>query len=87
MDASVKNNIASSITHIYVCNKPIIKMLHHVINITSSKAEFFAIRCGINQATHLYGISKVIVITDSIHVAKLSKVIEDESHMLLEQVR
>ena len=80
MDASVKNNIASSITHIYVCNKPIIKILHHAINITSSEAEFFAIRCGINQATHLHSISKVIVVTDSIHVAK--KIFESSSHLL-----
>ena len=84
MDASVKNNIASSITHIYVCNKPIIKMLHHAINITSSEAEFFAIRCGINQATHLHSISKVIVVTDSIHVAK--KIFEPSSHLLQKHV-
>ena len=84
MDASVKNNIASSITHIYVCNKPIIKILHHAINITSSEAEFFAIRCGINQATHLHSISKVIVVTDSIHVAK--KIFEPSSHLLQKHV-
>ena len=84
MDTSVKNNIASSITHIHVCNNPIIKTLHHAINITSSEAEFFAIRCGINQATHLHGISKVIVVTDSIHVVK--KIFDPSSHLLQKHV-
>jgi len=79
-DASVKNNITSSIVHIHVCNKPIIKMLHHTINITSSEAEFFAIRCGINQAIYLHSISKIIVITDSIYVAK--KIFDPSSHPL-----
>ena len=45
-DASVKNNVASSIAHIHVFNKPVVKTLHHAVNITSS--EVFAIRCGIN---------------------------------------
>jgi len=80
MDASVKTNVTSSIAHIHIRNKLIIKILHHTINITSSEAEFFAIRCGINQATHLYGISKIIVVTDSIHVAK--KIFDPSSHLL-----
>ena len=70
MDASVKNNVAFSIVHIYVYNKPIIKMLYQAINIISTEAELFAIRCGINQAIHLHSISKIIVVMDSIHVAK-----------------
>ena len=69
-DASVKNNVTSSIAHIHVHNKLIIKMLHHAVNITSTEAEFFAIRCGINQALHLLDISKIIVVTDFIHVAR-----------------
>ena len=47
-DASVKNNIATSISHIYIWNKPITKTLHHTVNITSTKAELFAIRCSVN---------------------------------------
>jgi len=47
-DASVKNNIVSSIAHIHVHNQPIVKALHYAINVTTSKAELFAIRCGIN---------------------------------------
>ena len=80
IDASIKNNVAFSIAHIHIYNKPIIKTLHHAINIISSKAEFFAIRCGINQATYLYGISKIIVITDSIHAVK--KIFDLSSHPL-----
>jgi len=34
------------------------------------KAELFTIRCGINQATNLNNINKIIVITDFIHAVK-----------------
>ena len=64
MDASVKSNVATSISYIYIYNKPIVKMLYHAINITSTKTELFAIRCGINQATNLNDISKIIVVTN-----------------------
>ena len=70
-DVSIKNNIATSIAHIYIHNRFIIKTVHHATNITSTKAELFAIRCSINQATNLPGISKIIIITDSIHVIRL----------------
>ena len=69
-DAGIKNNVATSITHIHVCDKPIIKMIHHAVNITSTEAKLFAIRCSINQAVSLPGISKIVIITDSIHAAK-----------------
>ena len=83
MDASVKNNIASSITYIYIHNKLIIKIPHHTINITSTEAEFFTIRCGINQATHLNNISKIIVVMDSIYMAK--KIFDPSFHLLQKQ--
>ena len=47
-DMSIKNQVATSIAHIYIHNNPIIKTFHHAINITSTKAKLFAIRCGIN---------------------------------------
>jgi len=47
-DASIKNNIAMSIVHIHICNKLIMKTLYHALNITSTKAELFVIRYGIN---------------------------------------
>ena len=54
--------------HIY--NNSIAKTVYYVIYVTSTKAELFAIRCGINQASNHNGISKIIVITNSIHAAK-----------------
>jgi len=45
-------------------------MLHHTINITSTEAELFALRCGINQAIQITDSSCIIVITDALHVAK-----------------
>ena len=47
-----------------------IKMLHHATNVTSTEAKLFAIRCRINQATNTNNISRIIVITDSLYVAK-----------------
>jgi len=62
IDASVKNDIAISISHIYILNHPLIKMVHHAAYVTSTEAELFAIRCGINQACSKNNISKIIVI-------------------------
>ena len=70
MDASVKNNITISVVYIYIHNTPITKTLYYALNITSTKTELFAIRCGINQATSLNGISKIIIVTDSIHTVR-----------------
>ena len=77
-DASIKNNIAMSISHMHTFNNPIIKMVYHMVHIISTKAELFTIRCGINQALKFNNVSKVIVITDSIHTAK--KIFEPTVH-------
>jgi len=77
-DASIKNDIATFILHIYTYNRPIIKMIHHVVYVTSTKAELFVIRSSINQALNLDNVSKVIVITDSIYVAR--KIFEPSVH-------
>ena len=69
-DASIKNNIVTSILYIYITNKLIIKTFYHIVYITSTEAELFAIRCSINQTTNREDISKIIIITDSIHTAK-----------------
>ena len=69
-DVSIKNNVATSIAYIHTHDKPLIKTIHHAVNITSIEAELFTIRCGINQATHIDSIFKIIVVTDSIHVVK-----------------
>ena len=70
LDARVKNNVTMFITHIHICDRPIVKTIYYIANITLTEAELFAIRCGINQVTNLPEISKIIVITDSIHAAR-----------------
>ena len=77
-DASIKNNIATSISHIHSMNSPLTKIVHHASFVTSTEAELFAIRCGINQVCSKDNISKIIVITDSIHAAK--KIFDSDSH-------
>ena len=69
-DASIKHNVTMSIACIYICNKDIIKTVHHAVNVLFIEAKLISIRCGINQATNIPGISKIIVITDSLHVAR-----------------
>ena len=78
-DASIKNNITTSISHLHIANHPLIKTIHHAVFITSTEAELFAIRCGINQAYIKENMPKIIVITDSIHVAK--KIFDSKSHL------
>jgi len=77
-DASIKNDIATSISHIHFANWPITNTVHHAAFVTSMEAELFAIRCGINQACSNKAISKIIVITDSIHAAR--KIFDSSSH-------
>jgi len=77
-DASVKNNIATSISHIHAFNQPIIKTVHHAAFITSTEAKLFTIRCGINQACSIENISKIIIVTDSIHTAR--KIFDNKSN-------
>ena len=69
-DADIMNNIVTSIAHIHIYNRPIIKTIHHAVNITSTEAKLFITKCGINQAVNLPEISKIVIITDSIHTAK-----------------
>ena len=78
MDASVRNNIITSISHTHIHNRPVTKTLYHAVNVTSTEAELFAIRCGINQTTNHNNISKIIIVTDSIHMAK--KIFDPSSH-------
>jgi len=47
-DAGIKNNVATSISHTHIHNKPVTKTIHHAVNVTSTEAKLFAIRCGIN---------------------------------------
>jgi len=77
-DASIKNDIATSISHVYIANHPLTKTVHHTAFVISTEAELFAIRCGINQACTKENISKVIIITDSIHAA--NKIFNSKSY-------
>ena len=69
-DASIKNNVATSIAHIYICNRDIIKIIHYAVNILFLEAELFTIRYVINQATNVLSILKIIGIIDSLHTTR-----------------
>ena len=69
-DASVKNNIANSMSYIHTFDKSLIKTIYYTVYITSTEVELFVIRCGINQSLSLDNISKIIVITDTFHAVK-----------------
>ena len=59
-------------------DKPLMKIIYHVVNVTSTEAELFAIRCAINQSICFNNISKIVIITDSIHMAR--KIFDSSSH-------
>ena len=69
-DASIKNDIATLILHIHQANHPLIKTVYHAVFVTSLEVELFTIRCSINQACNKEDVSKIVIITDSIHAAK-----------------
>ena len=69
-DMSIKNNVATSILYTHVYNRLITKMIHHTVHVTSTEAELFAIRCSINQASNFNNMSKIIVVTNSIHTTR-----------------
>ena len=70
LDARIRNNIAIFISHIYSHNKPIIKTIHHVVNVTTTKVKLFAIKCRINQTIGISDIKCIIIVTDSLHATK-----------------
>ena len=79
IDASIKNQVTTLISHVYSHDRPVIKTVHHTVNIITTKAKLFMIRCRINQAIHLPNFSKILVITDSIHVAR--RIFDLTSHL------
>jgi len=62
LDASVKNNIASSISYIHFFNNLLKKTLHHAVNVIPTEAELFAIRYSINQVVQIQNVSCIIVV-------------------------
>jgi len=69
-DANIKNNIATAVSYTHIPNRPLSKTRHHSAFVMSTEAELFAIRYGINQASLIDNISKIIVVTDFIHTAR-----------------
>ena len=69
-DTSIKNHVATSISHIYSYNSPVIKTYHHTVNVSTTEAKLFTIRCGINQAVGISYINHIIVITDLLYATK-----------------
>ena len=69
-NVSIKNQVVTLIAYSYVHNNLVIKTLHHVVNIMSTEAELFAIRCNINQATQLANINCIVVIINLLHATK-----------------
>ena len=69
-NTSIRNNVATSIIYIHSFSNLVRKTLHHTVNITTTEAKLFAIRCGINQAIQILNTSHIIIITDSIHLAQ-----------------
>ena len=77
-DASIKNDIATSILHIHLVDHSLTKTVHYTAFVTSTEAELFTIRCSINQACTKENMSKIIVVTNSIHAMK--KIFDSKSH-------
>ena len=69
-DASIKNNVATLISHTHMYNRLITKTIHHAVHITSTEAELFTIRCSINQTSNFDNVSKIFVVTNSIHTVR-----------------
>ena len=78
-DASIKNQVATLILYIHIYNRPVIKIIHHTVNVMSTEAELFVIRCSINQAICLPNVKCIFVIMDSIHTTK--KIFDSSSHL------
>ena len=75
---SIKNQIATSIVYVHSFRNPIIKTLHHVVNVTTTETELFAIKCSINQAVQIININYIVIVTYSIHTAH--KIISSSVH-------
>ena len=69
-DASIKNNIVTSISHVRSSQNILAKTIYYAINVTFTKAELFTIRYEINQAVHIQNVYCIFVITDTIHLAR-----------------
>ena len=79
LDASIKNQVTTSISHIHSFNKIVIKTLHRAINITTAKVELFAIQYSINQAVANPNVKHIVVITNSLYTTR--KILSSSTHL------
>ena len=79
LDASIKNQVTTSISYIHSFDKPVIKTLHRAINITTAEAELFTIQCSINQAVANPNIKHIVVIIDSLYITR--KILNSSTHL------
>jgi len=54
----------------HLWKKNIKNPIYYTINITFTKVELFAIHCSINQFVRFLQVKKIIIIADSLHIAK-----------------
>ena len=66
-DASIKNNVATTL--IFKENITL-KTVYHAMNVSSTEAKLFAIRCDISQVLYTRDIKQIIIVTNAIHMAK-----------------
>jgi len=59
-----------SISYVHSSSNDIRKTIYYTVNITSTKAKLFTIRCDINQAIQILETIYIVVIIDNIHVAE-----------------
>jgi len=69
-DTSIKNQVTTSILHIYLYDRPVIKTIHKAVNVTTTEAELFAIQCSITKVVGITNINHIVIIMDSLHAAK-----------------
>jgi len=69
-NTSIKDNVAMTISYVCLDYNILAKTIYYTVNVTSTKMELFAIRCGINQVIQLINVICIIVITDAIHLAR-----------------
>ena len=69
-DASVKNQVTTSILHIHQGWNIIAKTIYHTISITFTEIELFSIRYGVNQAVQVSNAKNIIIITNTIYTTK-----------------
>ena len=77
-DASIKNQVATLVSHVYSFDRPIVKTFHQAVNISTTETELFTIRCGINQTIGIPHIKCIIIITDSLYATK--KIFDSSLH-------